>query len=294
GFFSVPVLASPAGNNLRISRQASAYVPPSPGAPYGHLLFLRESTLMAQPMDPKRYDLAGDAFPVAEHVGSVLAMGYFAVSSNGILAYRTGGFSDLMNFAQLSWFDRTGKPLDTLVRSAYTGSVQLSPDGRRAAIEQTDSSNNRDLFIVDIARRIASRFTFDLANDRQPLWSPDGSQLVFDSDRSKPGMSALYRKLANGTGTEELLLDTGLSLIPSSWSRDRRILLFEQHTPNTRFVLWVLQMEGGKPAGKPFPYLQGPFNERQGQFSPDGNWVAYISDDSAEVLFKSASNRFPP
>ena len=286
-------LDSPERKKMVESRQAGAYAPPVAGTPYGHLLFLREGTLMAQPMDPKRYDLVGEAFPVAEQVGSVLAMGYFSVAGNGVLAYRSGN-ANSVDFSQLTWRDRSGKVLETLLPGPpYTGTIEFSPDRTRAAIEQMDASNNRDLWIVDLRRHVASRFTLDpVANERDPVWSPDGSQLVFSSDRSTQGSYRLYHKSAGGNGNDELLIETSGASHPLSWSHDGRYLLFNLYDKGSD-DLWVLPMDSKGAAGKPQPYLQGAFTERQAQFSPDGHWVAYISDESMRGQYQVYVQSFP-
>jgi eukaryotic-like serine/threonine-protein kinase len=286
-------LDSPERKLLVESRQAGAYAPPAPGAPYGHLLFLREGTLMAQPMNPTKYELAGEAFPIAEQVGSILAMGYFAVSANGVLVYRTGPTATA-NFSQLAWRERSGKTPETLLPGPfYSGTVELSPDGSRAAVEQIDANSNRDIWIADLTRRVSTRFTSDPANERDPVWSPDGSQLVFSSDRQAQGVTQLYRRASNGSGNEELLLKGSQSMHPMSWSRDGRYLLFESFDPKNRTDLWVLAMDSRGAAGKPEPYLQGATDERQGQFSPDGRWVAYVSDDAAPGQYQIYVESFP-
>ncbi len=138
--------------------QAGAYAPPSTSSKNGHLLFLRGDTLMAQPMDPKRFELAGEPFPVAEQVGSRLAMGFFTVSANGVLAYRSGAGGDV----QLAWFDRAGKSQGALgAPSLFDNGLALSPDGKRVAISLGGQAGNVDLWIVDVERGIPMRFTFD-------------------------------------------------------------------------------------------------------------------------------------
>jgi len=163
---------------LLAARQAAAYAPPAAGSENGHLLFLRDSTLMAQALDPKRFELAGDSFPVAEQVGSFLALGFFSVSANGVLAYRSGSFG---GNPQLVWFDRGGKSLGTLGQPAdYYGGLALSPDGKRVAVGELDPAGNRDIWLLDVARGVHTRFTFD-ALSATPIWSPDGTRLVFNS-----------------------------------------------------------------------------------------------------------------
>ena len=257
---------------LVASRQSGVYAPPAPGAEYGHLLFLRDTTLMAQPMDPKRFDLAGEPFLVADQVGSVLALGYFSVSANGVLAFRNGAAS-FFRYAQLAWFDRAGKPQGLLGPPApYSGSLSMSPDGQRVAAEQTDGSGNRDIWVLDVARGVPARFTFSTAQDREPVWSPDGSRLTFMSDRTAGNIPAIYWKAANGSGDEELLLKTGTASMPLAWSPDGRLLLYETLDSKTGWDFWVLPVLPSR--ADPAPYLRTPFRENQGQFSPDGRWMA--------------------
>ena len=270
------------------ARQAAAYAPPTPGSENGHLLFLRDDTLMAQALDTRRFELAGEPFPVAEHVGSFRAMGYFSVSENGVLAYRSGASA---SGSQLLWFDRQGKSQGALGPPAFYLDVALSPDGKRAAAVQ-DQTTNRDIWIIDVARNIPTRFTFDVAQDRFPVWSPDGTRLVFGSDRRARGIFDIYRKDAGYSGNEELLFKSGA---PLSWSPDGRNLLYLSNDPKTRADLWVLPDPAGA-AGerKPTPYLQTPFNEVQGQFSPDGRWIAYASDDAVQGQYQIYVQSFPP
>lgn len=267
---------------LVAARQAAAYSPPVPGAKYGHLLFLREGTLMAQPMDARRYELAGEAFPVAEHVGYAGALGWFSVSANGVLAYRSAGAGGFYP-TQLGWFDRAGKSLGTVGSPAnYVGSVALSPDERSVAAVITGEGSGQDIWLVDAIRGAATRFTFDPAVDREPVWSPDASRLAFASDRGHAGSFDIYQKAANGSGNEEMILKgTGNTTFPVSWSPDGRQLLYNQI--NYGYDLWVLPMPapGSAAAAKPSVFVETPFQERNGQFSPDGRWIAYISDESS-------------
>ncbi len=158
--------------------QAGAYAPPSTSSENGHLLFLRGGTLMAQPMDPKRFELAGEPFPVAEQVGSRLAMGFFTVSANGVLAYRSGAGGDV----QLAWFDRAGKSQGALgAPSLFDNGLALSPDGKRVAISKGGQTGNVDIWIIDVERGIPMRFTFDPSIDAEPYlvagWQPRSPSL---------------------------------------------------------------------------------------------------------------------
>jgi serine/threonine protein kinase len=237
-------------------------------SPSGFLLFVRQTTLFAQAFDFKRQEVSGNPFPVAEAVS-----GFWEAS--GTVAYRNrlGGVPP-----QLTWLDRSGKTVGT-IGDAGSGlnanDVELSPDGKRIAVTRTVNGNS-DVWIIDAARNMPTRFTFDAASDSQPIWSPDGARVVFRSNRK--GVNNLYWKLSNGAGGEELLLESDqTSIMPNDWSHDGRFLLFRSLGPQTGRDLWVLPLVGDK---KPFPFLKTAFEEREGQFSPDGKWIAYQSNES--------------
>jgi Tol biopolymer transport system component len=151
-------------------------------------------------------------------------------------------------------------------------SPRFSPDGRRVSMFHGNVSN-ADIWLLDGPRR--SRFTFDNNEDAFPIWSPDGSRIVFRSGRV--GMGDLYQKTSSGAGVDALLLDTDQSKTPNSWSADGRFLMYHSISPQTARDLWVIPMTGDP---VPFAFLQTPFNERWGEFSPDGRWVAFQSDES--------------
>ena len=152
--------------------------------------------------------------------------------------------------------------------------VEPSPDGKRVAV-QRPVNGNTDIWLVDAARGVPTRFTFDPATDGWFVWSPDGSRVAFDSNRKS--LYNLYWKLSSGAGPDELLLESDQAKGPTDWSYDGRFLLFRSNDPQTGMDLWVLPVSGEK---KPFPCLKTPFDERDGQFSPDGKWVAYGSNES--------------
>jgi serine/threonine protein kinase len=251
----------------------AAYVPSADGK-FGRLLFLREGTLMAQTFDPVRLELAGDPAPVAESVGTVFESGHFAPSANA-LVYRT---STQGRYYQLSWFDSLGKIMGTVGDPGPINELSLSPDGTRVAYRK-DSPNRAeaDIWLLDLARGVNTPFTFGPRVAFFPVWSPDGSEIVFASNRD--GVYNLYRKPANGAREEELLLRTNENKRPWSWSRDGRFLLYGTSVSPafTANDIWVLPMQGDH---KPFPFQQTRFDELAAQFSPDGHWVSYASSES--------------
>jgi eukaryotic-like serine/threonine-protein kinase len=269
--------AKPEQQNTKrlLGAQSGAVYAPAPDGRGGHLLFVREGALMAQPFDANRLEVAGDSVPVAEQVGGApTGVGaYFSASANGVLAYRTGlGFTGTL---RLEWFDRQGKVLSTALDPAAYNTPALSPDGTRVAYRADPQGSNQDIWLHDVTRGTSTRFTFDPASDTTPVWSPDGSRIAFASDRD--GGPNLYLKVATGAGNEELLFKSGEVKAPNDWSRDGRFLLFNSFNQKTGSDLWVLPMTGDR---KPVPYLQSQFNEINGRFSPDGRFVAYQSDAS--------------
>jgi Tol biopolymer transport system component len=262
---------------LRAPATAALYASASASHEKDYLLFLRDGALMAKPMNGRSFELAGDAFPVAERVGSYLSGGYFSASDNGVLVYRSGAATS--GNTRLMWFDREGKSLGPVGAAGIYTDVALSPDGNRAAVSDRDPQNgNLDISLVDLVRGVRQRFTFDPALEASPVWSPDGKRLAFASNRD--GLFNIYQKDSGGSGAEQVLLKSDKPKHPVDWSPDGRYLLFAADDPKTRFDLWVLPLD---PPGKPIPFLQTAFNETQGQFSPgpgETRWVAYTSDES--------------
>jgi Tol biopolymer transport system component len=154
--------------------------------------------------------------------------------------------------------------------------VELSPDGKRVAVYRTVNGNT-DIWLIDTNEGVPKRFTFDAAIDYKPLWSPNGNRVAFQSNRK--GVFDIYWKLSNGAGSDELLLESDQNKVPQDWSPDGRFLLFRSLDPKTGMDLWILPMSGDK---KPFPFQRTPFEERDGQFSPDGKWIAYQSNESGQ------------
>ncbi|HEV2202099.1 MAG TPA: protein kinase [Bryobacteraceae bacterium] len=246
-------------------------------APPGYLLFVRDRTLMAQPFDAGKMKTTGDAVPVAEQIDSSAFANdqyQFSVSQNGVLAYTSGGAGGEF---QLTWTDRSGKVVSTASPPGVYNNFRLALDEKRIVFDRVDSRSNQDVWVIDTARGVTSRLTFDPANDNNPLWSPDGLRVLYPNNRS--GAYDLYIRAATGAGQEEALIKLGTpNGWGTSWSRDGRFIMYVMPGPKTGLDLWVAPQFGDR---KPFPYLQTPFNEQDGAFSPDGLWVAYVSDESS-------------
>ena len=262
----------------------NAYQPvysPSPDSKAGQIVFLRDNTLLAQPFDAGRLQLTGEATPIAEQVASVQGLGYFSASENGALAYRAGTSSAAGLNLQLSWFDRAGKPALSAAEPSRSSTVKVAPDGKRAAVVRVDPQNNADIWIVDLQTGASNRLTFDPAQDGNPLWSPDGSQIIWQSARE--GAWGVYRKPANGSGDDEVLYKSrpGGTFALTDWTRDGRFVIFHAAGPSAKADIFALPVGPGTSADRqPIPVIQTPAAELGGYVSPDSKWIAYISDES--------------
>jgi Tol biopolymer transport system component len=250
------------------SEVAAAYATP------GYLLLVSQGVLSAYPFDAARATVTGEPVPVAQAVGydDGTFHSAFSASQTGVLAHRAGAGSR----RQLVWSDRTGKTIGAVGQLDENGMAnpELALDDQRLAINRT-VQGNIDVWLVDVARGLSSRFTFDPSIDSAALWSPDGKRVVFRSTRK--GTYDLFEKPTSGTADEQPSLVTSQGKSPLQWSHDGRSLLYSAQGSNTTSDLWVFPMIGER---KPFPVLQSGFDEIEGQFSPDGRWLAYVSDES--------------
>ena len=244
----------------------------------GYMIFARDQSLVAQPFDTKKLELTGSAQLTGETPGNPAAWTgspRVSASSNGVLVHTPGG----SRRSELQWHDDAGKSLGKIpLEDGLYFSTDLSPDGRHVAVTRWDtgSSANGDIWIVELARNMATRFTFVAAANFEPIWSPDGKYVVFASDRG--GNENIYLKRADGVGDEEPLLETsGLFTTPHGWSPDGEYLVYHHLTKETGYDLWLLPMTGER---KPKAFLVTEFNETDAAVSPDGKRIAYRSDES--------------
>ena len=234
------------------------------------LLFIRQGTLYSQALDSTGAIVVGNPSLIAERVVAVSA------SDAGLIAYRTDSARELR---QLVWFDRNGDEIGRIGRPDYSGDAapSLSRDGRYVAFHLV-RDGNPDIWWLELPRGGPSRLTTDPAADYSPKWSPDGRRVVFASTRS--GVYDLYQQSTTNPEGAEVLLATPQNKSPTDWSRDGRFILFRNVDPATSHDLWALPLEGNK---TPFPVVRTRFTESYGQFSPDGNWIAYDSNESGRV-----------
>jgi serine/threonine protein kinase/Tol biopolymer transport system component len=240
--------------------------------PSGYLVYAQAGgSLMAAPFDAQRLRVTGAAVPVAQGVlmnpGTGLAQ--YSISDTGSLVYvsASGGVAQ----GRLVWVDRKGveQPLPAPPRIYWF--PRLSPDGQRVAV----TIDGRQIWLCDLRRDTLTRWTFTGADNRTGIWTPDGKRIAFLSN--KDGPQNIYWQRADGSGGLERLTTSQYLQAPSSWSPDGQALAFLQvSSAPTGFDIWVLQMGDHKAQ----PFVQTPFTETAPVFSPDGHWLAYVSDES--------------
>jgi Tol biopolymer transport system component len=243
----------------------------------GHLLYVRDRVLLAQPFDPVRLEVTGDPVPIADSVAieSNFFRASFAASLDGDLVLRSGAADP---GSQMTWFGRDGKEIGKVGERGTYQQVVLSPDSSRVAYNLADDdAGTADIWIMDLARGVRSRLTFGPSGKYSPVWSPDGQQIVYS-------ISALHDDMfirKSGGGDEEALLRSDQDKQATDWSRDGRFLVYNQsdHVNSAITDIWLLPMTE---KGKPRPFLNTEANERDGRLSPDGRWMLYTSDESGK------------
>jgi serine/threonine protein kinase len=248
----------------------------------GHLIFLRERTLMAQPFDPASSQFEGDPVPLAEDVYADIGYSNVAVgaSENGTLAFQSGASALGSNIVV---YNRDGVQVDTLGEPGSYFDCDLSPDDRYFAVQLVDpATSNPDIWVYDINRRIKSRLTFAAGEDGYPAWSPDGAYVYFSAVRQSA--LDLYRKPSTGAGTEELIFQSS----PTKWLMDcasdgRNLVFISPTITSVGDDLWILPLgPDGKAAGEPHEFQKTEFDEDDASFSPDGRWLAFASAETGE------------
>ncbi len=245
------------------------------GSSRGFLLFEHDGWLVARPFDARRLELAGEPIPIAPKVkgSDPLAAGTFTVSETGVLAYGSGTTA----LRQLAWIDRGGKSLGAVGTPGLFIGFALSPDGKRVALDLVNlEPGGREIWLMELAHGVASRLTAASAAELSPVWSPDGTRIAFATSRGW-GSTDIFQTLSSGAGRAEALLKSENRELPTDWSRDGQSLLFERVGMASKSEVWVLPLVGER---KPAPVLQAPFNESQAVYSPDGRYIAYVSDES--------------
>jgi eukaryotic-like serine/threonine-protein kinase len=239
----------------------------------GKLFFVRDGTLMAQTFDTDKLELAGDPFPIAEHIGGNNSTNMFSVSPAGTLAYRQiAGQQGTAQNRITAWYDRAGKQTSRLEVQNQDVQFRLSPDARSAVSVGVVNNLADGLWIDDFARGVRTRLTFQQPGAQGAVWSPDGTRVYYNLQNE------IYQKAANGAGDAKKLLQVpGPRAATSSVSQDGRFLLYTFATPSSLADLGLLPLQGDP---KPVTLLQTQANDVLGSFSPDGRWIAYYSNES--------------
>jgi Tol biopolymer transport system component len=286
-------LDSPEKTRLLDVDSKALYVQP------GYLIFSRGPTLFAQPFDADKRVLKGEAVRLTDaslmvQIGPGTASSLtrwvnFTASNTGVLAFRTntgtGGANPAGNAVtdlSLVWFDRSGQRVGQVGAVAGYAGVDIAPDGKRFAAHIHESLGG-DSWFFDPAVGRMQRLTFAAAQDNSgPVWSPDGKRIAFSSRRNNSW--GLYIKPADGTGTEQLILESGETKAPMSWSPDGKVLVYQQTND-----IWSIAVDAADGNRKPVPIVQSPATERLPQVSPDGKWLAYESNETGrpEIYIKS-------
>jgi len=236
----------------------------------GHLIYAQAGTLMAVPFDSQRLEITGAAVPVIEGVArsTDTDAAQYSISATGSLAYVSGGTE--ANQRRMVWVSRNGMEQPLPAPPQAYQYVRLSPDGRRVAVELENQ-----IWLYDLARDTLTRFTFEGSNNQTPAWTPDGKRIAFYSNK-EGGAPNLFWQLADGSGGLERLTTSDYTHVPRSFSPDGQLLAFHENNPKTNKDIWVLRLSDRKAE----PFLRTPFIEGAPTFSPDGHWLAYVSNES--------------
>ncbi len=244
----------------------------------GYLIYMRDNTLVAQPFDAASLKTTGEPASLGEAPAPSGWTGapVVSVSNDGVMTRWGMGLPN----TTLKWYDRAGKDIGEIpVPTGRFEQVRLSPDGKRLATVRRSGVSASDIWLFDLDRPVPSRFTFGPSTNYSIAWSPDGSRIAFSSDRFGP--EDIFVKSVNGAAEETAVLKGGaLFKEPTSWSSDGKTIIFEQPDPKTGWDLFLLPADG---KGPPVPFLSAPGLERLGVVSPDGRWIAYVSDEAGRL-----------
>jgi serine/threonine protein kinase len=251
----------------------------------GHIVYLRETTLVAQPFDAEALTFSGGAFPLAERIqiNTGSGAGAFSVSESGVLIYQTTRASP----SRLVWLDRTGRETGTLGEAGRYSEASLSADGSRVAVSMFgESSDDRDIWLFDVRRGLRTRVTTDPTDDSDPLLSPDATRVVYSSRRG--AVKGLYVRDLDGTAGPELLVESTFNKAPQAWSADGKVVLYWEVAASRGRDLLAVPVAGDR---KPVAVVRTDASESRSDLSPDGRFLAYESSESGRPEVYIA--RFP-
>ncbi len=263
---------------LLASNSGLVYAPSQNSIP-GRILFLRDQTLMAQPFDEKRLELAGEPVSVAEQVGHNTFYAFFSASTTGVLVFRPAANS------RITWIDRAGQELGKIGEPGDYPTFALSKDAGRLLVSKEQGFTQRNLWILDLQRGPTTRFTLENTRHSDPRWSADGREIVFTSTRD--ALKLIFRQSLTSANPAQIFKLSGISAGLDDWSPDGRYLLYHD-TPLSD--LWAVPLVGDQKPMLVTHSLSGRAD--QGQFSPDGRWIAYNTNESGRFEVKVVP--FPP
>jgi Tol biopolymer transport system component len=241
----------------------------------GYLLYIRQKSVVAQPLDLSKLELYGDAVPVVDKIefSGDKSRGVFSVSANGVLTYQTPG----ANGGLSALYDAAGKKLLEIPDHLISNSGRFSPDGTKIVFDSPDpESNFSDIWQFDITRRINTRVTFDPSSEWLAIWSSDGGHVAYSSD--KHGSGEIYVKNSDGSDAEHLIMKSpNINTTPLDWTPDGRQIIVGSLNESTNNDLVVISASGSDSI---VTFANSKFNEDAARVSPDGRWLAYQSDES--------------
>ncbi|MCM2314348.1 MAG: protein kinase [Thermoanaerobaculia bacterium] len=283
----VSSLEKPAERKLVLSARSNA------SYASGHLLYVRDDVLVAQPFDVGKLETVGNPIPITESVRYSVPFfrGVYSVSENGVLVYQPGVANPN---SQLAWFDRKGTPIGTLGREArFRGWPSISPTGTQIAASIEDESTGlRDIWIFDPATDTQTRFTFGAKSENTPVWSPDGMQIAYhEQDASDPNASQLMIRAANGREEARIVARSSGSLLPTAWTSDGKTIVASKQNPAGDWDLVTVDLGKTSPALEPL--LAREASDAFAVRSPDGEWKVYFSDESGRMELWASPLRGP-
>ncbi len=244
--------------------------------------------------DLKRLEVVGQAVPALDDVAINGAAGMLALAAEGTLLYESNQISRVDR--SLDWMTRDGQTSVLFAKKLNWSNPRFSPDGKRLAIQINDGKQE-DIWVYDLASDNRTQLIFDPGNDGYPVWTPDGKRIVFSSNRDKAKGANLYWMNADGTGEPTRLTESPNSQIPMSWHPGGKFLAFFETRPGNSYDLMILPMEGdavsGVKPGTPTVFLSTKAGEAIPTFSPDGHWIAYMSDELRSGSYDVLVRPFP-
>jgi len=237
----------------------------------GYLLYPRDGSLLAQPFDEKNLSFSGPATVIVDRLPYFDKTGWsdFSASENGVLAYMTE-----LPKTRLVWIDRTGRETERVSAPDNYIEVRLSPDGQKAVLTILDPrAGSGDVWIQDLARDTRTRFVSGATDDSGPVWSPNGGQIAYFSCCEDENESTLHIRDSGETGKGQLPIKDQQFVSPQDWSQDGRFIIYQKDQSE----LWILTISGNV---KPYAFIRTQSPNPSVRFSPDGRWVAFVSEEA--------------